>query len=144
MGGELKRVPMDFDYPIGRVWYGYFHKYPRFCHEEYRNVECDDCLKYAKIKGIPIEKSGCPDFVKFYGLPKKLPVDPPVGDGYQLWSTTTEGHPMSPVFASLDELCEWCEKNATTFAHAKATTEQWKKIFNENFVRHEEGNAVFI
>ncbi|HFD2052150.1 TPA: hypothetical protein ACF2DE_002881 [Clostridium perfringens] len=23
MGRELKRVPLDFDYPLGKVWYGY-------------------------------------------------------------------------------------------------------------------------
>ena len=24
MGRELKRVPLDFDYPLHKVWYGYF------------------------------------------------------------------------------------------------------------------------
>lgn len=23
MGREVKRVPLDFDYPLGKVWYGY-------------------------------------------------------------------------------------------------------------------------
>ena len=39
------------------------------------------------------------------------PIDPPVGDGFQLWSTITLGTPMTPVLSSLDELCEYCEKN---------------------------------
>lgn len=42
--------------------------------------------------------------------------DPPLGEGYQLWENCTEGSPQSPVFKTLDELCTWCEPNATTFA----------------------------
>ncbi len=43
------------------------------------------------------------------------PFDPPKGEGYQLWENTTEGSPSSPVFETLDELCEWAAENATTF-----------------------------
>lgn len=32
---------------------------------------------------------------------------PPVGDGYQLWQTVSEGGPVSPVFATPDELADW-------------------------------------
>lgn len=32
------------------------------------------------------------------------PVEPPVGEGWQLWENTTEGSPMSPVFATPEEL----------------------------------------
>lgn len=35
------------------------------------------------------------------------PSDPPAGDGWQLWETTSEGSPISPVFASADLLAEW-------------------------------------
>lgn len=30
--------------------------------------------------------------------------DPPTGDGYQIWETVSEGSPISPVFATPDEL----------------------------------------
>lgn len=70
--------------------------------------------------------------------------DPPIGEGYQLWETTTEGSPKSPVFKTLDELCGWTEGNATTFASYKATKEQWKQMLSADFVCHKEGNAVFI
>jgi len=33
--------------------------------------------------------------------------EPPSGDGWQLWETTTEGSPSSPVFASAEELAEF-------------------------------------
>lgn len=33
--------------------------------------------------------------------------DPPVGDGWQLWQTVSEGSPISPVFATPEELARW-------------------------------------
>lgn len=35
------------------------------------------------------------------------PTDPPKGDGWQLWETVSEGSPVSPVFATSDELAAW-------------------------------------
>lgn len=43
----------------------------------------------------------------------------PEGDGWQLWSTTTEGHPMSPVFATGDELARWMSQNPCGFAGSR-------------------------
>lgn len=70
--------------------------------------------------------------------------DPPTGPGYQLWQDTSEGSPISPVFATLDELCQWAEKNATTFGSSRASAAEWKKmLLEEGFVHHKEGNMVF-
>lgn len=33
--------------------------------------------------------------------------EPPEGDGWQLWQTVSDGAPMSPVFATADELAGW-------------------------------------
>lgn len=71
-------------------------------------------------------------------------MEPPSGDGFQLWETTSEGSPISPVFASLEELCEWCAPNATTFGSHKATKEQWFQMLSDDFVCHQEGNNVFL
>jgi hypothetical protein len=72
--------------------------------------------------------------------------DPPEGEGYQLWETTTEGSPVSPVFATIEELAEWCAGNATVFGNIQNTKEQWLASFrNEpNLITHREGSAVFI
>lgn len=35
------------------------------------------------------------------------PSDPPEGEGWQLWETVSEGSPISPVFATADELAGW-------------------------------------
>lgn len=44
------------------------------------------------------------------------PVDPPTGDGWQLWETTSEGSPLSPVFPTGEELAEWMSQNPCGFA----------------------------
>lgn len=70
--------------------------------------------------------------------------DPPTGDGFQLWETTSEGSPVSPVFTTIDELCSWCADNATTFGSFKATADEWRKMLDADFVCHRQGNAVFL
>lgn len=72
------------------------------------------------------------------------PHDPPTGLGYQLWETTTEGSPQSPVFATLDALATWCETHATTFADFRATKAQWLQMFGDGQVYHQEGQNIFI
>jgi hypothetical protein len=71
-------------------------------------------------------------------------MEPPTGDGYQLWEDTSEGSPQSPVFATFEELCEWCEDNATTFGSYRATKEEWMQMLNEGFVHHTEGSITFM
>ena len=52
--------------------------------------------------------------------------DPPAGDGWQLWSTTSEGHPVSPVFATAEALARWlADTGASSFGNDTATYEQW-------------------
>lgn len=72
------------------------------------------------------------------------PTDPPTGDGYQLWETTSEGSPVSPVFGTLRELCVWCENNATTFGGYRTTADEWERMLADDFVHHKEGNNIFI
>lgn len=136
MGRELKRVPMDFDYPLKKVWYGY--QIGGYCHEDY-NEGCLRCKEFARIMKIPTD-GNCPNFKEHFNLN----LEPPKGDGYQLWETTSEGSPASPVFKTLDELCEWCADNATTFASFKATKEQWLNMLGDDFVYQQIGNAIFL
>lgn len=72
------------------------------------------------------------------------PEGPPAGDGYQLWEDVSEGAPVSPVFKTLDALCSWCERNATTFASYRATKKEWKDMLEGSFVHAKEGNNVFM
>lgn len=112
-------------------------------NEEY----CENCKEFARIKGIDTEQYGCPKFDEYFKQIKdklKELCEPPKGEGYQLWNTTSEGSPISPVFETLDKLCEWCEVNATTFGKFKATKEEWKEMLQDGLVYHKEGNAIMF
>ena len=70
--------------------------------------------------------------------------DPPEGEGFQMWETTSEGSPASPVFATLEELSAWCAENATTFGRSKASKEAWMKMLDDGLVYHQEGRNLFL
>lgn len=70
--------------------------------------------------------------------------EPPAGDGFQLWETTSEGSPVSPVFATIEDLCKWCADNATTFGSCKASADEWRQMLDADFVHHAVGNMVFM
>ena len=151
MGRELRRVPMDFKYPHDYVWYGYLIDYITLCYieKEGEHDRCDYCKKCAEIKGVPFTEYGCPDWDTYLAEPiaklKEL-LAQPNGEGYQLWETTSEGSPISPVFATLDKLCEWCEPNATTFADIHVSKERWKQLLTEHdgWVAYEDHGVVII
>jgi hypothetical protein len=52
---------------------------------------------------------------------------------------------MTPVFASLEDLCEYCEKEkVSSFGFSTLTKEQWfNNLSGDTFV-HKEGNVIFI
>lgn len=157
MGRELKRVPLDFEYPNKKVWTGYFIKnlfHPcmldgiSISSEEYKNLGdeglkekyCAGCRAFAKAKGIPFKDYGfkepCPDLDKYFedeinAILEKC--ETPSGEGFQLWETTSEGSPISPVFATKEELAAWCEEGATVFGSFKMSKEEWLESFNEEY-----------
>ncbi len=69
------------------------------------------------------------------------PTEPPQGDGYQLWETCTEGSPISPVFATAEELADWCAENATIWGDEKTSRENWLKMFKEDSL---DFNSLFV
>ena len=247
MGRTMKRVPMDFDWPLGRVWKGFLNPYEGcdcpWCYDEGRRssygytkeareyeklwygqycgeyvphpyrpgerycpskrpytlerweydfivsndrlrkdlFECDPkdvppfeeltewllrhnlslridaifvsmmCDEYCRRKGVPSSCPHCNGSGKVWQTDelKRLHeewerIEPPTGDGWQLWETTSEGSPSSPVFATFDELCEWCAENATTFASYKATKEEWAQMLKDDFVCHQQGNVIMM
>lgn len=136
MGREIKRVPLDFTYPLGSVWYGQYLNRIEFCKGANKGVLCEHCLEFARIKNIELTSYNCPNWSKYFAEVneelRKL-CEPPVGEGYQLWDTTSEGSPISPVFKTMDELCEWSEKNATIFGNIKVSKEEWKRMFDTSY-----------
>jgi len=95
MGREVKRVALDFDWPIGRVWPGY---YLSICNEMDGN--CELCRKFGELAGIKMPYD-CPD----------MQIEPPSGPGWQMWETVSEGSPVSPVCKSSEDLAHWLTEN---------------------------------
>ena len=53
---------------------------------------------------------------------------------YQMYEDTSEGTPISPVFATPEELARWLvDNNATSFAQMTATYEQWLRVARGGF-----------
>lgn len=184
MSRKLKRVPLDFDYPLKKLWIGYQNEHYVKCSAciggwspEYRYLE--NCIygyspnskialepfvsemeninfnikkTSSNIYSALIEKGrelNLPDnwhrckACDGNGMPSETqaaynawtPTDPPIGEGYQLWETTSEGSPISPVFSTLEELCDWCEGNATVFGSYKVSKGEWFQLLGND--KHE-------
>lgn len=137
MQRKLKRVPLDFDYPLNAVWHGYnVARSFKTCLSEGEKC-CEHCRKMAELKGIPFTSYGCPDNERYYGELKTLLdklCEPPKGVGYQLWETVSEGSPVSPVFETLEQLCEWCESSVTVWANEMVSKEEWMRLLSEEEV----------
>ncbi len=54
--------------------------------------------------------------------------------GFRLFETCTSerGTAVSPVFKTIDALCEWAAVNATIFANIKLSAEEWKAKIGGN------------
>lgn len=96
MGREIQRVPLDFDWPLHKEWKGFL--YPDF----------DDSLSDEQEEEL---------FEEWYDNER---YDPPEGEGWQVWETVSEGSPVSPVFASSEELVAWIVSEGHTPGAAKA------------------------
>lgn len=56
-------------------------------------------------------------------------IEPPDGEAYQMWETTSEGSPISPPFATAEELARWlADTHASAFGGESATFEQWMRM----------------
>ena len=50
-----------------------------------------------------------------------------MGSGFRLWETCTsrKGSPISPIFSTIEELCDWAADNATINAYTKISASEW-------------------
>lgn len=130
----MRRVPLDFDWPLNVVWQGYLRP------DELDLPPCPVCTNPSDHDGHgsaavaseigPVTRPhqiahghrtvgadtrcprcgdrghvGTPGQVAAYERWRET--EPPTGRGWQLWETTSEGSPISPVFAAADDLIAW-------------------------------------
>ena len=68
------------------------------CMRAGQPVHCARCHGHGSVEGYPGQREQAQAWT---------PTDPPAGDGWQLWEQTSEGSPISPVFATADDLATW-------------------------------------
>lgn len=92
--------------------------------------------KIIKAAGLPEDWGYCKDCGGNGHLPEHqkildefVPTEPPTGDGWQMWESTSEGSPISPVFETPEKLARWLEKSkASAFGGDTATYDEWLKM----------------
>lgn len=155
MGRELRQVPANWEHPkkedgsyhpMFNKYYGdalnkWFEQHTKWIDGTHEDLKDNPERKeeypfYAMWNGNP------PD-VEYYQIKKYSPEEL---THIQLYETTSEGTPKSPVFRAdeFEKLCEYAEKNVSTFAHFMATKEQWMEMLKNDFVYHKEGNNIFL
>lgn len=73
------------------------------CKREGTNPTCPTCGGHSSLEKYEGQRAEAEAWE---------PSKPPEGEGWQLWETVTEGSPISPVFATADELAAWMSNPA--------------------------------
>lgn len=154
MGRELRRVPANWEHPKdekGRyipmfdIYYGDALKEWLDGNEKWDNGTHPDLIINSDLK----EKYPFYAMWETFPEPKYYHTKKYAEDELthiQLYETTSEGTPKTPVFPKeeFDKLCEYAAEHVTTFAHFKATKEEWKEMLSDGFVYHQSGNVIFM
>lgn len=154
MGRELRKVPANWEHPkdesgnyipMFNVYYGdvlkeWLDNNERWANGTHLDLINDPVLKekypfYSMWEAFPDPKSY---HTKKYTEDELTHI--------QLYETTSEGTPISPVFPKeeFDKLCEYAANHVTTFAHFTATKNEWKRMLSEELVCHKSGNIIFM
>lgn len=124
MGREVRRVAIGFNWPLNQTWWGYLLD----------PIPCQSCTdgsnEGAEYGHCPV----CEGEHEVYPQvsPPAVPIDEfqswqeALYSGWQMWETTSEGSPISPVMESPEQLAHWLADNhASSFGSSDATYEQW-------------------
>jgi hypothetical protein len=82
---------------------------------------CATCEGHGTVESYPGQRAEAEAWERY---------EPPTGEGWQLWQTVSDA-PMSPVFATADELIDWM----TTPAAEWGASGPWSRENAEAFVR---------
>lgn len=84
------------------------------CKREGAAVTCATCDGHGSVEAYEGQRAEAEAWER---------TEPPTGEGWQLWETTTEGSPKSPVFATADQLAVWMSTNPSGVAGSTPSLE---------------------
>jgi hypothetical protein len=90
------------------------------CEREGVPSTCPTCNGHASVEKYPGQHAEAEAWQA---------TDPPTGEGWQMWETTSEGSPISPVFETAEALADWLAANGTSvFRGRTASRDEWLRI----------------
>lgn len=155
MGKELRKVPANWEHPKKKdgSYQPMFDSFYGDALNEWieHNKKWNDGTHDDLVEGLTTKEKhpfyamwagDAPD-IQYYQTRK---YDESELTHIQLYETTSEGTPKSPVFRAdeFEKLCEYAAENCTTFASFRASKEQWMQMLSDGLVFHQEGNAIFM
>lgn len=130
MGREVRHVPEKWQHP----------KKPNGDYSPlYEGPFSERLEEWQKEKAEWIPKDGCDTYEEWAGeAPKKKDYMPEWPESerthIQMYETTSEGTPISPVMKTPEELARWlADNNASAFANMGATYEEWLQMINRGW-----------
>ena len=132
MGREIRKVPANWEHPKkdDGNYHPMFNKYYGDAlnnwikeHDKWMNGTHPDLVDKTTTKEeypFYAQWNGNPPDIEYYQTKKYKPEEL---THIQLYQTTSEGTPISPIFKAneLEKLCEYAAKNCTTFASFKTS-----------------------
>ena len=146
MGREVRRVPADWEHPKE---YNIHRR--EDCYKPLYDDDFEVCAKYWDAAREKWDAGERPDYAPHDEYPIGYQFDqwegprPYSGDympqwseaertHYMMYETTSEGTPISPAFATPEELARWlADTNASAFAGRGAPYESWLRIANGGY-----------
>lgn len=145
MGREVRKVPANWQHPKGGR-FGRDHYAPLFYgaggrFEKKAQAWLDEANKWAAGERPDYAGNDAPQFYQDWDGPPPESEDymlAGVPDSecthYQLYESTSEGTPLGPPFATLEEVATHAAEHASTFASFRATKEDWLRMLSADHV----------
>lgn len=120
MGREVRRVPADWQHPKDSSTGRY-----KPLHDGYES-DAAGFMEKANAEGLQ-------EAVEWYGLVDKSDYMPTWTESeathYMMYETVSEGTPISPAFATPEQLARWlADNNASSFGSQGASYEGWLRV----------------
>jgi hypothetical protein len=127
MGREARRSHLQLEELLGETFWGYLlDAIPcKSCNETGKQADGEGHCVVCEGEGNVYPKVTLPSYPV-----KEFPYEGleyfENEYGWQMWETTSEGSPMSPVFKTPEELARWlADTGASAFAGMTATYDEW-------------------